>query len=121
MYSYSCTHLSYRSLWITCALVDPPSFSSPLLVSYKLISLRSSKMTKIPLGISKYSKLLYILFFIIYKLIALEIIGIGQAILKKIFKNLTEHLTRVVSSDLHIFFPKHAIFQLCSKSLILIN
>ena len=76
-------------------------------------------MTKIPLGISKNSKLLYILFFIIYKLIALGIIGIGQAILKFIFKNLTEHLTRVVSGDtsrvqgsVQFFFPSQAIFQL---------
>ena len=46
-------------------------------------------MTKIPLGVSKYFQLLYILFFIIYKLIALGIIGIGQAIKNFIFEMVT--------------------------------
>jgi hypothetical protein len=39
-------------------------------------------MTKIPLGVSKYSNLLHILFFIIYKTIAIGITEIGQAKLK---------------------------------------
>ena len=56
-------------------------------------------MTKIPLGDSKYFQLLYISFFIIYELIALGIIGIGQGIKNSIFEIKAEQGTRVVSMD----------------------
>ena len=87
MYSFYVLTLAYRSLRITCAPANPPSYSFSLLVSYKSISKRVTKMTKIPLGISKISKLLYISFFIISKLIALGNIGIGQEIKNFHFRN----------------------------------
>ena len=89
-----------RSLWITCALANPPPYSFSSLVSYKSISKRVTKMTKIPLGISKNSKLLYNSFFIISKLIALGIIGIGQVIKKTISKIPSVRGTRLVSNDM---------------------
>ena len=56
-------------------------------------------MTKIPLGFSKYIQLLCNSFFIISKLIALEIIAIGQVIKNFIFDLKAVRWTRVVSCD----------------------
>ena len=77
MYSFYVLTLAYRSLRISL-----PSSSSLYLFSTKNNIIKVTKMTKIPLGVPKYFQLLYNSFFIIFKLIALGIIGIGQAMLK---------------------------------------
>ena len=66
-------------------MVVPQLGLPPFLLSFVLYinnTILVIKMTKIPLGIPKHFQLWYNSFFIIYKLIALGIIGIGQVIKK---------------------------------------
>jgi len=64
MYTLLCTHLSLVEVFGSLVHLLILLLAPHLLVFYKTITLRSLKMTKIPLGISKYFNIMKISYFI---------------------------------------------------------
>jgi len=84
MYFLLCTHLNCSKLGITCALADPLSLKLFLTCFLQVNIKNVTKMTKIPLGISKYFNYSKFPFIILTKTIGSGINWIGQANLKNV-------------------------------------
>ena len=79
MYSFYVLTLAIRDPWVTYALDNPLPYSFFLICFLQVNNKKVTKMTKIPLGISKYSNIPNFPFIILSKTIGTGINRIGQA------------------------------------------
>ena len=122
--------LAIRNLWVTCALANPPPYSSFLLVSYKSITKMSPKWPKYPWVFPNISNFGTSYFSSYIRSFHLELLELDKSFSNSNLQNPTElghgscqgtrvvstGMTRVVSTGLHNSFQNMQFSNFCSKS-----